>query len=113
MDIDNPTKQVIRSVEAGVSWLIDHEMKDVAPEHFINNEGQSDIRLVRSEGAKGLWARYYDLENAEPFFCGRDGILQRHIRDIDYERRMGYSWLGNSPAKVIERYEEWRLRNLF
>lgn len=113
MDIDNPTKQVIRSVEAGVSWLIDHEMKDVAPEHFINNEGQPDIRLVRSEGARGLWARFYDLENAEPFFCGRDGIPQRYIGDIDYERRMGYSWFGNSPAKVIERYEEWRLRNLF
>ncbi len=113
MDIDSPSERVVRAVDNAIRWLKEHELKDVALEHFVNNEGKPDIRIVHSEEANGLWARFYDLQNAKPLFCDRDGIPQIHIEDIGYERRMGYSWFGNSPAKVIERYEEWRLRNIF
>ncbi|MBR1558158.1 MAG: hypothetical protein IJ647_10475, partial [Prevotella sp.] len=46
-------------------------------EHFrlekYKADGKSDIRLVEDSAAKPLWARYYDLEKGEPFFCDRDG----------------------------------------
>ena len=54
-----------------------------------------------------MWARFYDLINGEPLFCGRDGVPRKHIEDIEYERRNGYSWYGSQPERLIRRYNEW------
>ncbi|MBR0045422.1 MAG: pectate lyase [Bacteroidaceae bacterium] len=103
MDEPLPSAEVKAAVKAGVAWLEAHAMKDVAVEHFTNENGQADIRLVEKKGAPLLWARFYDLDKGEPFFCDRDGVPQKHLSDIGYERRNGYSWVGNDPKCVIER----------
>jgi PelA/Pel-15E family pectate lyase len=107
MDIENPSGRVVQAVTCAIDWLIAHEMKDVVIERFVNVDGKPDVRLVSRTGARGLWARYYDLQNAEPLFCDRDGVPRKCIDDIGYERRMGYSWFGDSPKNVIVRFGKW------
>lgn len=98
--IPNPSDEVKVSIRGAIEWLMAHAIKDKAIERYQREDGRYDIRLVDSPGAPLLWARYYDLETEEPFFCDRDGIPRKHLEDIGYERRNGYSWLGTSPNKL-------------
>lgn len=107
MDIEAPSERVVQAVTCAIDWLIAHEMKGVVVERFVNVDGKPDVRLVSRTAARGLWARYYDLQNAEPLFCDRDGVPRKCIDDIGYERRMGYSWFGDSPKNVIVRFGKW------
>lgn len=108
MDEENPSMEVKEAVKSGVVWLKAHVMNDMAVERFTNEEGQTDIRLVKRQGATPLWARFYDLEHAEPMFCDRDGVPRKSLSEIGYERRNGYSWVGDAPVRVMERYENWK-----
>nr|MCR5314000.1 pectate lyase [Bacteroidaceae bacterium] len=96
-----PSDRVKAAIEGAIQWMKDHAIVDMVLETYVNDEGKPDKRLVHKVGAPLLWARYYDLENEEPMFCDRDGIPKKHIEDIGYERRNGYSWLGDSPKKII------------
>jgi pectinesterase len=104
MDVENPSEEVIEAVRCGVEWLESHVMKNVMLERFTNEEGKKDVRLLEREGAEPLWARFYDLEHAEPMFCDRSGVPRKKLSEVDYERRNGYTWVGNDPQKVIDRY---------
>ena len=105
MDEPDPSAEVMEAVRCGVEWLETHAMRNVAVERFTNEDGEPDIRLVEKPDAPLLWARYYDLEKAEPMFCDRDGVPRKHLSEIGYERRNGYSWVGDGPKRVIERYK--------
>lgn len=107
MDIEKPSAEVREAIRGGVEWLRGHAMVDVAKEEFINDKGMKDIRLIRQPGAPLLWARFYDLDEALPYYCDRDGIPKRNISEIGYERRNGYAWVGDTPSKVIQRYEQY------
>lgn len=110
MEVEQPDVAVVEAVDAGVRWLSEHRLTGIAVERFVNDEGMWDKRVVQHADAAPLWARYYDLEDEQPFFCDRDGILRRHLSDIGYERRNGYSWLGSQPQAIFELYEKWRVR---
>ena len=67
--------------------------------------------LVKDEKNE-MWARFYDLETGEPFFCGRDGIKKKTVAEIEYERRTGYAWYGKWPKDLIDKkYPEWLAKN--
>ena len=104
MDVQSPSDEVKNAVKCAVEWLEAHAMKGVAVETFVDEEGREDIRLVEQEGAPLLWARFYDLEKAEPMFCDRDGVPVKKLSDIGYERRNGYRWVGDAPKRVIDRF---------
>ena len=106
MDEPNPSSEVRAAVKGGVEWLEAHALKDVAVEPFVNEQGQKDVRWVEKKGAPLLWARFYDLDKAEPMFCDRDGVPRKQISEIGYERRNGYQWGGDGPKRVIERYRK-------
>ncbi len=108
MDEPNPSAEVVHAVTCAVEWLEAHKIENMRLETFVNADGKKDRRLVRSEGASPLWARFYDLADAEPLFCGRDGIPRKCLADIDHERRNGYQWVGDSPRRVIERFKVWK-----
>ena len=111
MDVENPSEEVKEAVKRGVEWLEAHVMKDVVVERFTNEEGQKDIRLVERKGAEPLWARFYDLERGEPMFCDRDGVPRKKLSEVGYERRNGYSWVGDGPKRVIERFRKLKFEN--
>lgn len=104
MSIESPSDEIRSAVECGVKWLEAHAMRGAAVERFVNDEGKSDLRITSNNGDRLLWARFYDLEEAMPYFCDRDGVPRRSMSDIGYERRNGYSWVGDSPQRVISLY---------
>ena len=112
MDVRNPSSEMIEAVKSGVAWLEAHAMHDVVLEHFTNDEGKPDVRLAEKAGAPALWARYYDLERAEPMYCDRDGVPRKQLSEVGYERRNGYSWVGTDPQRVIARYRQWSAQHL-
>ena len=85
MTLDNPSPEVIASVEGAVRWFEKTRLPD------------------------GKWARFYDLEECRPFFCDRSGVPKRDISEIDKERRTGYAWFGKKGADVLKKYEKWRV----
>ena len=68
-------------------------------------------RMLVADKENVMWARFMDLETNEPFFSSRDGIKKKTMAEIDYERRNGYAWYGNSPAKLINNeFPKWAAR---
>ncbi len=107
MDIAHPSKEVIYAVNGAKSWFEQHKIEGVKIQYFTNAEGLKDVKVVADKNAPALWARFYDLETQQPFFCDRDGIKRNALAELGYNRRTGYSWYTSGPAKVIEKYEAW------
>jgi PelA/Pel-15E family pectate lyase len=79
--------EIVEAVEAAVGWL-------------------RRVRLT-----DGTWARFYELGTNRPIYSGRDGVVRYDISEIEAERRTGYAWLGDWPARVIEsEYPRWRVQ---
>jgi len=110
MELPDPSKEIIRAVQGAVEWFDSHRIKNIRWDYFINTDGQRDRRVVFDPEAGDMWARFYDLETGEPFFCDRDGIKKKSIEEIGYERRNGYSWYSDSPQEVLEKYPAWKAR---
>ncbi len=108
MDIPDPSAEIIKSVRGSVEWLDAHRLKNMRWDFFVNSEGKRDRRVVSDPKAGDLWARFYDLETEQPFFCDRDGIKKKTMDEIGYERRNGYSWYTDAPQEVFDKYPEWK-----
>lgn len=102
MEEEEPTKDILNAINGAKEWFREHAIKNTIVEHFVNKEGKPDIRLKKKKGAPLLWARFYDLKTGKPFYCDRNGKPQEDLSDIDYERRMGYSWISTSPSRFLE-----------
>jgi PelA/Pel-15E family pectate lyase len=111
MSLDNPESRVIDAVEAAVAWF------ESAKLHGIRIIKQADVSLpkgydkvvVEDPAAPPVWARFYDLRTGRPIFSGRDGVVKTRLADIEYERRVGYSWYTESPAGLLTNdYPAWR-----
>ena len=102
MDEEDPSESILEAITGAKEWLMSHAIKNMMVEHFTNKEGQPDIRLKKKKKAPLLWARFYDLETEKPFYCDRDGVPRDDISKISYERRMGYSWISDSPSRFLK-----------
>ncbi len=107
LSLPEPSDRVILAIDGAIRWLENHKIEGKAVENFTNSQGKPDRRVVDRPGAPPMWARYYDLISGEPFFCGRDGVPRKNLKDIEYERRTGYSWYGNQPERLIKLYNKW------
>ncbi|MGG4146645.1 pectate lyase [Paenibacillus algorifonticola] len=59
-----------------------------------------DVVVISDPSVKTpIWARFYEIGSNKPIFVGRDGIVKYKLSDIEKERRTGYAWYGNWPAK--------------
>lgn len=112
LSIEHPSDSVILAIDGAIRWYENHKILDKAIQHYTNQEGKPDYRIVDREGAPAMWARFYDLITGEPLFCGRDGIPRKRVEDIDYERRNGYKWFSTQPEKLVDLYDEWSNRVL-
>ncbi|MEQ8582666.1 MAG: pectate lyase [Marinoscillum sp.] len=114
MGVENPSDSIMNAIQSGVQWLEDHKIEGYTIE-FQKNDGQGrgyDRVLVPKDGAV-TWARFYDLETEQPFFCGRDGVKKANMTEIEYERRVGYGWYGEWPKDLLEKdWPEWKEKNL-
>ncbi|WP_297060523.1 pectate lyase [uncultured Duncaniella sp.] len=106
MEIPDPDDRIKRAVHGGMKWLDDHKITGYTCRRTVKN-GVSETSFVPEKGAGPLWARFYDLEYAEPYVCDRDGKPKRHLEEIGHERRNGYGWYNDSPARLYKKYEQW------
>ena len=106
MELPNPSPEVVASVTAAVDWLKAHAMRDKAMSHEVDSLGRPNRIMVDKPGSQ-LWARFYDLETEQPYYCDRDGIKRSRLSDIGYERRNGYGWAGEGPLEVFAAYDKW------
>ena len=111
MELPEPDERVRRAVTSAMSWLDEHKLTGYSVEHLGKRGTASyDTRLVSDPTAAPIWARFYDLKRAEPYVCDRDGVPRRHLEQIGSERRNGYAWYGNRPARLYPLYQQWAER---
>lgn len=106
MELPEPSPEVVSAVEGAVKWFEDHKIADHKFVRVRDEMGKRNAALVPAEG-ECVWARFYDLDTGEPFFCDRDGIKRKSIEELGSERRNGYAWYVKSPAKVLAAYPRW------
>ena len=109
LNLPNPDERVRKAIHAAMAWFDKHKITGYRLER-IGKKGEpgADTRLVPDEKAGPLWARFYDLQNCEPYVCDRDGIPRKSLQEIGPERRNGYSWYNNRPEQLFEKYEKWK-----
>lgn len=108
MNIEHPSDEVKRAIEAAVTWLEKTKITGLKEERYITADGEKEKRYIEDPNAKPLWARFMNLEDNTPFFCDRDGIKKASIMDISQERRVGYAWYNTQPNKVLKIYPKWK-----
>ncbi len=91
MSLEEPSAEVKDAVENAVAWL-------------------KRSRLYEADSTY-RWARYYNIDDNRPFFCGRDGVKKYRLDEIEEERQHGYSWYGRQGDRVLQRYEEWKAKH--
>ena len=111
MSLESPSPEVRRAVEGAAAWLDSAALSGIRVEQTTDASGARDRVVVRDAAAPRIWARFYDIETQEPFFCGRDGVKKKTLAEIEHERRNGYSWLTYAPEKLLsEEYPQWQKR---
>ena len=112
MSLPNPDERVKRSIHAAMRWFDKHKLTGYRLERTGRpGSGDRNVRLVEDPNAAPMWARFYDLERAEPYVCDRDGVPRRRLEQIGIERRTGYSWYNSRPADLYPLYNEWADKN--
>jgi PelA/Pel-15E family pectate lyase len=111
MQIENPSDKVKQSIHAGIKWLDAHKLVGIRLERRPNADGQMDQIVVTDPAAtEPLWARFYDLETAKPFYCDRDGVKKSSLDQIGHERRNGYAWIRPFAQNAMNGYPKWLAR---
>lgn len=109
MEQPQPTPEMQTAIHAAIDAfrkLALHETRVVRRRD--PQSGTVDLVVERDPQAPLLWARFYDLETHEPFFCSRDGVPRKQLAEISYERRNHYSWLGPYAQRFLEKeYPDW------
>jgi PelA/Pel-15E family pectate lyase len=105
MSLPNPSKELVAAIQAGVTWLSDHEIMGF---EYAGGRGvEGGRRLAAKEGAGPIWARYYSIPAQKPIFGDRDKTLHDDVNDLSLERRNGYAWYSGGEQKTIDDYGPW------
>lgn len=111
MSIENPSKEIVNSIEAAVKWFKDSQINGIKPEWTINANKLIDYKMVECKNCPPIWGRFYEIETNNVFFCDRDGIKKANINEISQERRIGYDWYSIDGLKLFKEYEKWKQKN--
>lgn len=106
MAIEHPDADIRRAIDGAVRWFT---TAAISGKKLV--ERDDDRVLVDDAEAPRLWARCYDLETNQPFFCDRDGIKRMELSGISRERRTGYAWYGTWGEQVLREHVQWLKRN--
>jgi PelA/Pel-15E family pectate lyase len=113
MSLEQPSPEVVKSVEAAVAWLASAKLTGLRVEERPDPKAPKgkDKVVVQDPAAPPLWARFYEIGTNRPIFCDRDGKAKYSLAEIGTERRNGYAWLGTWPRDVLDKeYPAWKRR---
>jgi PelA/Pel-15E family pectate lyase len=65
--------------------------------------------LKKTPGAGPLWGRLYEIGTNRVITANRDGVKLYDWNKLT-DRRTGYRWYGDQPARTIAAYNEWKRR---
>lgn len=115
MRIDNPSNEIIESVESAINWLKESGIENLRIEEIKiprdSYPGQNldvDRKIVIDSTARTIWARFYEIDSNTPMFCTRSGQKVYSLAEVNPERRGGYGWYGYWPEELLESiYPKW------
>ena len=108
MRLQNPGIEIKKAVTSAVTWFNKVKITGYAYEDIKADNVAGKDRVVIPKPGSTIWARFYDIKNNEPFFCGRDGVKKKTVAEIELERRIGYAWYIQAPEKLLtEDYPAW------
>ena len=104
MGIERPGPEVISAIESAIAWLRQARLTGirVAEKPDANLPKGYDKVVVDDPKAGGLWARFHEIGTNRTIFCGRDGVIRYNLAEIEHERRVGYAWYTEAPARLLE-----------
>ncbi|TWT87423.1 Pectic acid lyase [Pseudobythopirellula maris] len=113
MDVEEPSDEVIAAIEGAVDWFERAKITGKAVRWRDDpslSRGRDRI-VVDDPNGDPLWGRFYEIATNKPMFVGRDGVVKDTLAEIEYERRVGYSWIGSyAKGLLAEDYPAWRKR---
>lgn len=113
MKIHRPSPEVKRAIEGAVAWFEQTKLEGLSV-HWVRDASLPrgiDRVVEANQSAPPMWARFYEIGTNRPLFVGRDGVPHDHLADIEHERRIDYSWLGEYADKLLEKeYPAWRAK---
>ena len=109
MGIEHPDKGIVEAIESAVVWFKSAQIDGI---RWVETAGPPvDHIVVADRTAPPLWARFYEIDTNRPIFSGRDSVIKYSVAEIESERRNGYRWYTDKPAKLLNRdYPEWLKR---
>ena len=109
MAIDNPSPEIKRAITSAVAWLESVKIVGIRVDNIVDaSQPKGKDRIVVADPSSTLWARFYNLDTNKPFFTGRDSVPRATLAEIENERRVGYAYYGNWPAKLLStEYPNW------
>lgn len=113
MGIPKPGPEVVQAIQGAVAWFAKSKIEGIEVKTVPAPGTPRGVdRVVASRpGAPPQWARFYEIETNRPIFSGRDSVKKYSLAEIEYERRNGYRWYVDRPARLLDRdYPEWRRR---
>lgn len=114
MELDQPTEDVKNAVRSAVKWFEENKILDIEVvwEKDPSIPGGENRLVKEKPGAGPLWARFYQIGTNKPIFVGRDGLLKKTHNEIEYERRINYSYLGNYAEDLLNnKYPVWEKKH--
>ncbi|HSE15406.1 MAG TPA: pectate lyase [Pyrinomonadaceae bacterium] len=104
MSIKDPSPAVVEAIEAAVAWFEQTQLQGIK---WVEKSG--DRVVVPDPEGGSIWARFYEIGTNRPIFVGRDGVVKYSVAEIEHERRTGYNWYVEEPAKLIQKeYTTWK-----
>src|SRR5215208_119083 len=113
MSIKDPSPAVVDAVESALKWFEQSQLKGVkwVEKADASQPNGFDRVVVKDPDGGSIWARFYELGTNRPIFVGRDGIVKYDLAEIEHERRTGYNWYVEEPAKLLKNdYPAWKKR---
>lgn len=113
MSIKNPSSAVVEAVEGAIAWFEQSQLKGIkwVEKRDPSQPNGIDRVVVTDPGSGPIWARFYEIGTNRPIFVGRDGAVKYSVAEIEHERRTGYNWYVDEPAKLLDKeYPAWRER---
>lgn len=112
MSIKKPSPEVMTAVKSAYAWFEKTKITNLEEKRVLNDAGKViDKKMIPTQNAAPIWARFMELDNNEPFFCDRDGIKKKSLDEIGAERRNGYAWYTDEPKEVLKKYTAWGIKN--
>jgi PelA/Pel-15E family pectate lyase len=105
MSLRGPSPELIASIEAGLAWLEQAKITDVAK----RSVGGKTVYQVDPASKEVYWARFYDLATGRPIFPGRDGVVYETFEAMIAKNAGGYDYYTTQPNSLLRTGQKsWR-----